>query len=331
MKTTLIVIGIIVLVLLVLFFVFGYLLIDFALVRKSSIFMDVFKIKKIEQTIAVPGTHPNLESKYDDYPLEERVQLMKCEMDLDDDHKELWTEGEKGKLRAYLYDSADTHKWIILVHGYGNNAAMMVRMMDAHKELIPKYKVLLPDLIAHGSSDGKHISMGYNDRLTVKKWIAEILKMDPEASIALYGISMGAATVMITSGEDDLPENVKCVVEDCGYTSADEQFADVLYSAAKLPKNPLIPYMNLFCKMRAGYSLYDASPINGVRKTKLPMFFVHGEADDFVPTRMVHPLYEACNTEKELLLIPDAIHAKSCKTHPEIYWPPVLKFLEKHL
>ena len=332
MKTFLIVFGIVIAAVLLILFIFGWLLVDFTLVRKSPIFMDAFKIKKIKKTIAVPGTYPELEKKYDDYPLDERVRLMKCEMELDDDHKVLWTQGTDGKkLRAYLYDTPDTHKWIILVHGYGNNAAMMVRMFNADQNLVAKgYKVLLPDLLAHGQSDGKFVSMGYNDRLTVLKWIDEIIKMDKDASIALFGVSMGAATVMITAGEK-LPPNVKCIVEDCGYTSADEQFADVIYSAAKLPKNPLIPFLNFFCKLRAGYSLYDASPIEGVKKATVPMFFVHGEEDTFVPTRMMEPLYEACPTEKEKLLIPDAIHAKANKTHPEIYWPRVWSFLEKYV
>lgn len=331
MNTFFITLAIVIVAILLLLFIAGWLLIEFALVRKSKIFMDTFKIKKIEKTIAVPGSYPNLEKKYDDYPLEDRVKLLKCQYEMDDDHKVLWTDGAKGKMRAYLYDSADTHKWIILVHGYGNNAPMMVKMMDADKTLVPKYKVLLPDLIAHGQSAGKYVSMGYDDRLTVLKWIEEIIKIDPEASIALYGISMGAATVMITSAEK-LPSNVKCIIEDCGYTSADEQFADVLYNAAKLPKKPFIPFMNLFCKMRAGYNLYNAAPIKCVAKTKLPMLFIHGEEDDFVSVKMVKPLFEACGSEdKELLLIPDAIHAKSAKTHPEIYWPKVYSFLDKHL
>lgn len=310
----------------------GWFMVDFAINKHSKIFMDNSKMKKMEETFKTPGKWPEIEKLYDDYPLDERVKLMRGEMDLDDDHKVFWTENEKGeKLRAYFYEAnPKTHKYIILVHGYGNSAAMMSRMFHAPDMRDRGYNILLPDLLSHGSSEGKFISMGYFDRLTVLKWIDYIVERDSEASIALMGVSMGAATVMITSGEK-LPANVKCIVEDCGYTSAYEQYKYIM-GTMKVPSFPILQLLNMFAKIRAGYSFKkDASPIDCIKRCKVPMFFVHGEKDDFVPTYMVHPLYEACPTEKELLIVPDAPHARSNKTHPEIYWPPVWKFIEKYI
>ena len=313
--------------------VVGWLMVDFAINKRSKIFMDTFKIKKLEQSIKEPGSHPDLEKAYDDYPLEERIKLMRDEMDLDDDHQILWTKNNKGlKLRAYYYEAPQpTHKYIILVHGYGNSAAIVSRMYKAPTAMRDKgYHLLLPDLLNHGQSEGKFIGMGYLDKFTVMAWIDYIIQMDPEASIALMGVSMGAATVMVTSGEN-LPANVKCVVEDCGFTNAYEQFGDVM-KGMHVPTFPILNLLELFARIRAGYSFKkDASPIDCIRKTKLPFFFVHGEDDDFVPTWMVHPLYEACPTEKELLIIPGADHARSVKYHPELYWPPVWAFIEKYI
>ena len=99
-----------------------------------------------------------------------------------------------------------------------------------------------------------------------------------------------------------------------------------------LPAGPIVGLLEIFARLRAGYSFKkDASPIDCIKHTKLPFFFVHGENDDFVPTFMMQPLYDACPTEKEKLIIPDADHARSVKYHPELYWPPVWKFIEKYI
>ena len=313
--------------------VVGWLMVDFAINKRSKIFMDTFKIKKLEQSIKEPGSHPKLEKAYDDYPLEERIKLMRDEMDLDDDHQIFWTKNPQGlKLRAYYYEAPQpTHKYIILVHGYGNSAAIVSRMYKAPTAMRDKgYNLLLPDLLNHGQSEGKFIGMGYLDKFTVMTWIDYIIKMDPEASIALMGVSMGAATVMVTSGEN-LPANVKCVVEDCGFTNAYEQFGCVMKGMG-VPTFPILNLLELFARIRAGYSFKkDASPIDCIKNTKLPFFFVHGEDDDFVPTWMIHPLYDACPTQKEKLIIPGADHARSVKYHPELYWPPVWAFIEKYI
>ena len=266
----------------------GWLLVDFAINKRSKLFMDnLIKIKHLEKTIEKPGSYPKLEKAYDDYPLEERIKLMRDEMDLDDDHKIFWTKSAKGeKLRAYYYEAPQpTHKYIILVHGYGNSAAIVSRMYKAPTAMRDRgYNLLLPDLLNHGQSEGKFIGMGYLDKFTVMSWIDYIIKMDPEASIALMGVSMGAATVMVTSGED-LPANVKCVVEDCGFTNAYEQFSFVTKNMG-LPAGPIVGLLEVFAKLRAGYSFKkDASPIDCIKHTKLPFFFVHGENDDFVPAR----------------------------------------------
>ena len=80
------------------------------------------------------------------------------------------------------------------------------------------FTVLMPGLRGHGESTGHYIGMGWHNRLDMLRWIDEIVRDDPEAEIVLFGISMGGATVMMTSGEA-LPPNVKVIVEDCGYTS----------------------------------------------------------------------------------------------------------------
>ena len=82
------------------------------------------------------------------------------------------------------------------------------------------YNTLQPDNRAHGQSEGNYIGMGYLDQYDVLSWIGYILEKDSEAEIVLHGVSMGAATLMMLSGQENIPDNVKVIIEDCGYTSA---------------------------------------------------------------------------------------------------------------
>ncbi|MEC2597045.1 alpha/beta hydrolase, partial [Bacillus cereus] len=95
------------------------------------------------------------------------------------------------------------------------------------------------------------VGMGWHDRKDVLIWIQQILKKDPNAEIALFGVSMGGATVMMTSGED-LPSNVKVIIEDCGYSTVIDEFTYQLKDLFHLPKFPVMNAANTVTKLRAG-------------------------------------------------------------------------------
>lgn len=192
------------------------------------------------------------------------------------------------------------------------------------------YNVLLPDLRGHGLSEGDYIGMGWDDRNDVIGWIDYILEQDPTAQIVLHGISMGAATVMSVSGED-LPSNVKAVIEDCGYTSVWDQFASQLKGLFNLPEFPFMHAASLVTKIRAGYWLGEASPIEQVAKSKTPTLFIHGDQDNFVPYSMHQELYDASSAEKEILTIEGAGHAMAATHNVDLYWSTIRTFLGKYL
>ena len=172
--------------------------------------------------------------------------------------------------------------------------------------------------------------MGWHERHDIVDWINTLVEQDPEAQILLFGVSMGGATVMMVSGEE-LPGNVKCIIEDCGYTSVWDEFKLQLKEVFGLPSFPLLNAASLVCQIRAGYSFEEASSVEQLKKATLPMLFIHGEEDDFVPYSMLQPVYDACaSQEKELLSVPGAGHAESASTDPELYWGTVTAFLEKH-
>ena len=126
------------------------------------------------------------------------------------------------KLHGYQVLNKDTHKWAVTVHGYMADAfSLSTKAFHYYNE---GYNVLAMDLRGHGKSKGNYIGMGYHDAKDLIKWLEYIISKDKEAEILIHGVSMGAATVMIASSLDNLPQNVKVIIEDCGYTTALEQF-----------------------------------------------------------------------------------------------------------
>lgn len=233
------------------------------------------------------------------------------------------------ELHSYeLRHPKSTSIWVICVHGYMSQGDILCCAAKCFYE--KGYNILIPDLRGHGKSKGDYIGMGWHDRKDIIGWIHYILRQDSEAEIVLYGISMGAATVMMVSGES-LPPNVKVVIEDCGYTSVWAQFTHHLHKLFKLPPFPFLHIASLVTKIRAGYWLSEASALKQISKSHTPTLFIHGDEDTFVPYSMLEELYQAASCEKEKLIIKGASHGKSAACSPTLYWFTIEKFLTKHL
>ena len=237
-------------------------------------------------------------------------------------------------LHAYkVLNQNDSNKWVITVH---INTFTCITMNSNNMSSYAKnyydigYNVLIPDLRSHGLSEGDYIGMGWDDRLDIIDWINTILEYNPNAEIVLHGVSMGAATVSMVSGED-LPSNVKAIVADCGYTSVWDEFAYQLDDLFSLPEFPILNVSSLVAKVRAGYFLGEASTLKQVAKSKTPILFIHGDEDDFVPYYMMEELYNATSSEKEMLTIKNAGHAKASEVDPETYWTTVSNFTSKYI
>ena len=233
------------------------------------------------------------------------------------------------KLHSYhVKNQSSSNKWVITVHGYTSEGINMSSY--AKKYYDNGYNVLIPDLRSHGLSEGDYIGMGWDDRLDIISWINYILNEDPNADIVLHGISMGAATVLMTSGEE-IPSNVKVIIADCGYTSVWDEFAYQLDDLFSLPEFPILNVSSIVSKIRAGYFLGEASSIEQVKKSKTPILYIHGDQDDFVPYYMMEELYNATSSEKEILTIKGAEHAKASEVDPETYWTTVNNFINKYI
>lgn len=246
---------------------------------------------------------------------------------------EEWSMQSEDGLRLhayYLRAKEPSDVTVIIAHGYSGHAALMTNFAQMYSEKLG-YNVLLPDARGHGRSEGRYIGFGWPERRDYVGWIGKVIeKNGAQSQIVLHGISMGGATVMMTSGEP-LPSQVKAIVEDCGYTSAREQLAYQLKRMYKLPSFPLLQTTSLVTKWRAGYSFREASALEQVKKSRTPILFIHGDADLFVPTAMVNELYEHGPEQKELLIIPGAGHGFARHTDPETYDRAVIGFIQKYI
>lgn len=233
------------------------------------------------------------------------------------------------QLNGGYYENMGSSRWAVVIHGYrssrGNVAHFAQRYYDAG------FQVLAPDLRACGESGGDFVGMGWTDRKDILEWIDWILQQDSQAQIVLHGVSMGAATVMMTSGEDT-PDAVKVFVEDCGYTDVWDIFASELKLRFGLPEFPIMYIADWIVNLRAGYRFSEASALKQVAVSEKPMMFIHGTADDFVSFDMLDLLYGAkAYGDREMLVAEGAGHGESCYLLGDEYWDSVFSFVGRYI
>jgi hypothetical protein len=233
-------------------------------------------------------------------------------------------------LKAMLVENPKAQgKVAILAHGYSGTSKEMAPFAKLFYDL--GFTILLPDARGHGDSEGEYIGFGWPERHDYLAWIDSIIKRyGDDTELVLFGVSMGGATVLNVSGED-LPKQVKAIVEDCGYSSVEKELSYQLKNLYKLPSYPFIPMTSLLTKYKTGYSFAEASPLDQVKKSTTPTLFIHGDQDSFVPTDMAYELYQAAASDKALYIVPGAEHAYSYVTDKEEYRRQVRRFLARYL
>ena len=222
---------------------------------------------------------------------------------------------------AFFVDRGST-RTALVIHGWRDCAIKFFWLARIYEHELG-YNVVMPDLHACGESEGEAIQMGWKDRLDVLHW----MKTFQADTMVVHGVSMGAATTMMLSGET-MPEGTKDLrfVEDCGYTSVWDEFANQLNEQFSLPPFPLMYSTSLLCQLRYGWNFREASALEQVKKCPYPMLFIHGSTDTFVPTEMVYPLYEAKTGTKTLWVADGAEHALSYREHKAEYISRVRAF-----
>ena len=232
------------------------------------------------------------------------------------------------KLRGRYYEFSPNAPVELMFHGYrGSSERDLCGGVQRCFKL--GRSALLVDQRAHGNSDGHVISFGVNERKDCLAWVDFMVKkFGPDVKIIMTGISMGASTVMMAAGEA-LPANVVSVLADCGYSSQKEIIKAVIRKM-KLPADLLYPFVKLGARIFGGFCLEETTPLEAMKKCKVPIFFVHGENDDFVPCQMSWECYEACNAPKEIFTVPGAGHGLAYPSDVQGYLTAVRAFYEKY-
>ncbi len=211
----------------------------------------------------------------------------------------------------------------ILFHGYRGNSE---RDMSGGVErcFALGRNALIVDHRAAGKSDGHTITFGVRERQDCLRWIDRVIeRFGKDTKIVLTGISMGAATVMMAAGEK-LPDNVVCVLADCGYSSPREIIRKVIRDM-KLPMM-LYPFIRLGAILFGRFDPEECSPIEAVTRCRVPLILIHGEADDFVPCEMSRKVFDACASQKKFVTIPGAGHGLAFPTDKEGYLKALADF-----
>ncbi len=218
---------------------------------------------------------------------------------------------------------------VIFAHGYHSSCRrdLAIQIKTAYDS---GYNVLLIVQRSHGLSGGKYICFGAKERYDILLWSEYISERFPKLPIALFGLSMGAATVMMAS-ELPLPENVRCIIADCGFTSPREIIANTLKTRRHIIVYPTIFFMNFWSILFARFNYWEVSTLNTLKRNTRPLLLIHGGLDTYVPTEMSHRNREEGAEIKELYIVPEAKHAQAVYFDTEAYCQKEIEFLNEYM
>ena len=232
-------------------------------------------------------------------------------------------------LRGLYYEYAPGAPIELMFHGYRGSAE---RDLAGGVQRCFKLgrSALIVDQRCSGKSQGNVITFGILEHKDCLKWVDFMIDhFGADVKIYLCGISMGAATVLMAAGEE-LPKNVVGILADCGYTSPKEIIQTVIQGVGLPPKAAYF-FVKLGAKLFGRFDLEETSPVEAVAKCKVPVFFIHGEEDTYVPCEMSRKNYEACASRKKLMTVPGAAHGLSYPVAEKEYLQAVGDFFSQEI
>lgn len=220
---------------------------------------------------------------------------------------------------------------ILLAHGY-RSGPLLDFSISTRDMLAMNLGCFIIHQRAHWASEGDLITFGVRERYDVRDWAAFLTREFPGVPVILDGLSMGAATVMAAAALD-LPENVRGIIADCGYTSMQGIFNKIIREWFHLPPFPLVPLTDLYCRARHGFGFTDVNSAKTLSKAKVPVLLAHGQADSFVPHAMAEEIYKAARDTVDITFfsVPDAEHGLSYLIDNAGYRRLIGEFLDKCL
>lgn len=247
------------------------------------------------------------------YMIEEGIQKFKAEP-----YEDVYMTNREGmKLHGYLLECGGATKTVIFSHGWHSDALFDFSCIWEYYRK-HSFNVLIINHRGHGKSEGKYVCFGVKERFDVIDWANWVNgRFGKDMKIFLSGISMGSATVMMTVGTEGLPQSVVGASCDCGYTSARDIFVHVLRVGFHLPPFPILNVAGVISKIFAKFDFDEFTSMDGLKNAKVPVYFIHGTKDGFVPVEHTYKNREICATEYTEAIIEGADHGLSFFTEPE--------------
>ena len=233
------------------------------------------------------------------------------------------------RLRGHWYPATYPTRICIMVHGWHGS------WHDDFGAAAPFYhdrgcSLLFIEQRCHGESEGKLISYGIKERFDVLDWLEWVETNHPGLPVYLCGLSMGAATVLMTT-ELPISHRIRGVIADCGYTEPREIIRETVSKTLGRATSATVYAVDLNCRLRGKWSMRDCTPLSALKNnTEIPVLFIHGDADLFVPCRMSLENYIACQAPRDLLVVPGAAHGLAYVANPDMYEAKVCAFFDKY-
>ena len=232
------------------------------------------------------------------------------------------------KLYGHVFTAPEQKRVVICMHGWRSEWSFDFGGC-ADFFLEEGCTLILPEQRCHGKSEGEFIGFGVYERFDCLEWINYAKNLFPDTPIYLCGVSMGATTVMMASGLQ-LPDCVKGIIADCGFTSPRGIWKHVMKNNLKMSEKLAYPIANFYVNKKAGYDGEGASTVEALKNCKVPVLFVHGDADTFVPHSMTLENFDACASDKTLLIVEGAGHGLSYFFETEKYQKHIKDFFNKN-
>ena len=228
------------------------------------------------------------------------------------------------KLYGYLLEG-DPKEVVICVHGYKSS------MQEDFADRIEIYRkrgstVLLLNDRAHGKSEGKYLALSEHDKRDVARWVDKVNELYENPKIYLHGVSMGGATVIHCA--DSGLKNVCGIIDDCGFDSILGISSYLIKDVYHLPYFPFGYLAWLWSIIITGISFNTSLGEECVKRSELPILFIHGKEDHFVPCFMSEKMYAAASGPKELHLIEGCGHAAAYMMAKEEYTDAVNRLMD---